>query len=83
MSLNSDQREKVNMFKMVTGIEDTVAISFLERSNWDPDQALDTFFAEGNSGQFDIPEVTDTSNIEVLFLKYKETHGNHIEGDGI
>jgi hypothetical protein len=67
MSLKSDQREKVNMFKMVTGLEDTIAISFLKRSNWDADQALDTFFAEGNSGYFDVPVATDTSSIVSLF----------------
>ena len=38
---------------MVTGLDDRVAVQFLKRSNWDPDQALDTFFAEGNSGNFD------------------------------
>jgi len=53
MSLNSEQQEKVNMFKMVTGLEDDVAVNFLKRSEWDADQALDTFFAEGNSGHFE------------------------------
>jgi hypothetical protein len=68
---------------MVTGLEEDVAIQFLKRSNWDPDQALDTFFAEGNSGHFEEPPVTDNSTIEVLFLNYKSINSAHIEGFGI
>jgi hypothetical protein len=68
---------------MVTGLEDAVAVRFLKRSNWDPDQALDTFFAEGNTGHFDLPDPTDTSQIEVLFLQYKSDSSANIEGEGI
>jgi hypothetical protein len=39
---------KIAMFTAVCGVDEAIAIAFLERRNWDCELAIDTFFAEGN-----------------------------------
>ncbi|CEM03285.1 unnamed protein product [Vitrella brassicaformis CCMP3155] len=76
--MNKAQREKVTQFQNVTGAPQKVANDYLKRFSWSLDQAVDNFFAEGNSFSAKNPK-TDTKKLENFFKKYKENDPNAME----
>mmetsp|Transcript_24092 Transcript_24092/g.45483 ORF Transcript_24092/g.45483 Transcript_24092/m.45483 type:complete len:259 (-) Transcript_24092:83-859(-) len=82
--LNRAQREKVANFQQITGAPQRLAMEFLRRLNWSLDQALDVFFAEGNSlGPAQSQEQLDGKKLEAFFRKYASAEDQTIRPEGI
>lgn len=64
------------MFTMLCGVDSEVAETFLVRREWDCELAIDTFFAEGNTGYVEVPPPPTSQNSE-----YMEMNSESLEMD--
>mmetsp|Transcript_42777 Transcript_42777/g.99859 ORF Transcript_42777/g.99859 Transcript_42777/m.99859 type:complete len:258 (-) Transcript_42777:250-1023(-) len=81
--LNRSQREKLANFQQITGAPQRLAMEFLRRLNWSLDQALDVFFAEGNSFGAAPQEHLDAKKLDAFFRKYASAEDQTIRPEGI
>jgi len=82
-ALNRAQREKVTNFQAVTGAPAKLAAEFLKRYSWSLDQAVDTFFTEGNSYPSKSAASVDAKKLDAFFRNYRAKDEDTIRSEGI
>jgi DCN1-like protein 1/2 len=77
MSLNRQQREKVNHFSSVTGANPKVAQEFLKRNSWSLEHSVDVYFHSNRGPESSV----DAKKVEALWLQFSKD--GRIDADGV